>query len=355
MDFIFGGFKISKIKPNLKMSIQRMHIVKAKKAEQIKRSKKDIAMLLKNGKEEKARIRCEHVVREDFTIEAYEILELLCELILERLKLIEAEEECPFDMREAVSTLVYAATRTEVPELIKVKEQFQKKYGKDFIRNAMKNQDRCVNARVIQKLSAQPPNSWIVLNYMKEIASAFNLSWKPNEDDARFDAPCSAPTGNDVLQGGGSHITQPYAQTDGRITKPGAVPSTFQPVPMAQAVGGIYQNATPAGPSQAFSAPSMPPQQPATQGFDIPSAPTNSLTFDNRNNKGNGGDGGGGGGGMSAGATLPSVPPAPAAPEDLPKAAPSSSNSNNNNGGSGGGGDIPGFDELSARFAALRG
>ena len=79
------------------------------------------------GKDEKARIRTEHIVREDFTVEAYDIISLLCELVLERTMLLASEDECPFDMREAVSTLIYAANRTEIPELAKVKDQLTRK------------------------------------------------------------------------------------------------------------------------------------------------------------------------------------------------------------------------------------
>ena len=34
----------------------------------------------------------EHIIRSDFTIEAYEILELYCELLHERIRLIAAEK-----------------------------------------------------------------------------------------------------------------------------------------------------------------------------------------------------------------------------------------------------------------------
>ena len=52
-----------------------------------------MADLLKEGNEEKARIKAEHLVRDDFTIEAYDILALLLELCTERLTLIAQEKE----------------------------------------------------------------------------------------------------------------------------------------------------------------------------------------------------------------------------------------------------------------------
>lgn len=92
--------------------------------------------------------------------------------------LVKTERECPYDMREAVCTLIWAANRTEIPELTEVralvwlvrlhrahalvrvcmaqvKKQLVKKYGQDFAAAATRNADGCVNERVIQKLSVQ--------------------------------------------------------------------------------------------------------------------------------------------------------------------------------------------------------
>lgn len=69
--------------------------------------------------------------------------------------LVKSESECPYDMREAVCTLIWAASRTEIPELVEVKKQLTKKYGQDFEAAAMRNVDACVNERVIQKLSVR--------------------------------------------------------------------------------------------------------------------------------------------------------------------------------------------------------
>lgn len=155
---MFSSFNVNKFKPNLKMAVSRITIVKNKKTNAVKNQRREIASLLSQGKEEKCRIRVEGVIREDFTIEAYEILELLCELLAERCALISAEKECPYDMREAVSTLIYAADRTEIPELREVKKQLKKKYGQDFTLAAEKNINGCVNERVIQRLSIQVPH-----------------------------------------------------------------------------------------------------------------------------------------------------------------------------------------------------
>ena len=95
----------------------RIKLFKNKKTIQIQASKKAVANFLQEGKVEKARLEAERIVRDDFFIEAYDILELMCELVRDNVKLLEAEDECPYDMVEAVSTILYAADRTEVPEL----------------------------------------------------------------------------------------------------------------------------------------------------------------------------------------------------------------------------------------------
>ncbi|CAN0292912.1 unnamed protein product, partial [Ectocarpus sp. 13 AM-2016] len=102
------------VKPFLKMSITRLNLLVNKKANHIKISKKEIARLLADGKEEKARIKVEQVIREDFTIEAYDVLELHCELVAERMRLVASQKDVPPDMEQAVCTIIWAADRAEV-------------------------------------------------------------------------------------------------------------------------------------------------------------------------------------------------------------------------------------------------
>ncbi|KAI9905238.1 hypothetical protein PsorP6_013711 [Peronosclerospora sorghi] len=61
--------------------------------------------------------------------------------------------------------------------------------------------DGCVNERVIQKLSVQPPSAFLVVNYVKEIAKEFKVNWEPDgtqETDPLALIP--APTGATVMR-----------------------------------------------------------------------------------------------------------------------------------------------------------
>ncbi|KAI9912029.1 hypothetical protein PsorP6_009776 [Peronosclerospora sorghi] len=76
-------FNVNKLKPNLNMAVHRIGIVKNKKANAALAQRREVGRLLAD-KEEKARIRVEGIIRDDFTMEGYEILELMCELLAER-------------------------------------------------------------------------------------------------------------------------------------------------------------------------------------------------------------------------------------------------------------------------------
>ena len=81
---------------------------------------------------------------------AYEILELYCELIAVRIQLIGEETTRPVDLQEPVASVVYAAPIcSEITELTKARTQLQAKYGKEFVQAISQNS---AEAGVNQKL-----------------------------------------------------------------------------------------------------------------------------------------------------------------------------------------------------------
>jgi vacuolar protein sorting-associated protein IST1 len=371
-------FSAHKLKASLKMASQRITLVNNKMDNAIKRQKKEIARLLEIGKEEKARIKVEHVIRDDFTMEAHELLELLCETVVARLPLIVAEKECPFDMINSVSTLIYCAPRVQIPELQEVRKQLVKKYGKEFGGRAARNIDGVVNERVIHKLSVQPPNAFLVLNYLKEIATQYHVNWKPAAPAEGADQPMPAPTGFSVTPGAGSGFTNLYG---------GGGSGPTVPPPGCSGSGGADGGLPSLPPAAPSPAPSI---TPALNDFaDTPPA------FDEIPNPPGGftsngaaglpmppapGTAGGASGGISglpmppgAGAGIGGLPMPPAGPNagNVDTKSPGMPPSGNGGGGNvggvqppgegvggvppPGGGGAPDFDELTARFNALRG
>ncbi|KAL3800877.1 hypothetical protein ACHAW5_002028 [Stephanodiscus triporus] len=209
---IFGGYDELKLKPQLKMAVTRFSIAANKKSALCKQQRREIAMLLdeRPPKEEKARIKAEALIRDDDTIEAYEILQLDCELLSERIKLIShGGGACPPDLVECVSTLIWASAVVDVPELVEARKQFRHRYGRNFEEDALRNAGGVVNERVARKLSIQPPSAYLVQVYLEKIADEHGVRWKPSAPltPEEMSEPTRTPTGTSVLSRGRPSLT----------------------------------------------------------------------------------------------------------------------------------------------------
>lgn len=80
----------TRLKVQLKLAINRLRMLQAKKTSLNQQNRREIGTLLEKGKEESARIRVEHIIRDDLFIEAMENLELYCDLLLARFGLLES-------------------------------------------------------------------------------------------------------------------------------------------------------------------------------------------------------------------------------------------------------------------------
>lgn len=183
-----------------------------KKSALMKQQMREIAKLLSEDppKEEKARIRSEALIRDDVTIEAYEILQLNCELIYERIKLITASKTCPEDMKSTVATTIWASSRVDIKELVEVRKLLRSKFGKEFDNQCINNVNGICNERVVAKLSVQPPTAYEVQTYLEKICDQFHVDWKPlnklNPD--QLAEPMAAPTGYSVQVAAGSGLSK---------------------------------------------------------------------------------------------------------------------------------------------------
>ncbi|XP_059372007.1 IST1 homolog isoform X2 [Carassius carassius] len=177
-----GGFKSERLRVNLRLVINRLKLLEKKKTELAQKARKEIADYLSAGKDERARIRVEHIIREDYLVEAMEILELYCDLLLTRFGLIQSMKELDPGLQEAVSTLIWAAPRlqSEVAELKIVSDQLCAKYSKEYGKLCRTNQIGTVNDRLIHKLSVEAPPKILVERYLIEIAKNYNVPYEPD-------------------------------------------------------------------------------------------------------------------------------------------------------------------------------
>lgn len=79
----------SKLKTHLRLAINRLKLAEKKKTELNQKARKEIADFIAAGKYERAKIRVEFIIREDYLVEAYELVEMYCDLLLSRFGLIQ--------------------------------------------------------------------------------------------------------------------------------------------------------------------------------------------------------------------------------------------------------------------------
>ncbi|KAL0541268.1 hypothetical protein IC582_021310 [Cucumis melo] len=191
---VFAG----KCKTCLSLAISRIKLLQNKRDLQLKLMRKEIAQFLQTGQEQIARIRVEHVIREQNIWDAYEILELFCEFVLARVPIIESQRECPVELREAIASIIFAAPRcSDLPDLLQLKNLFAVKYGKEFVSAISElRPDSGVNRSIIEKLSVSAPPGELKLKVMKEIAKQHGLNWDSSSTVSEF-----SKTHEDLLGG----------------------------------------------------------------------------------------------------------------------------------------------------------
>ncbi|CAO2829469.1 unnamed protein product [Amaranthus hypochondriacus] len=189
--FFRRDFNSSKCKTWARMTTSRIKLLRNKRETVVRQMRRDVALLLQSGQDATARIRVEHVIREQNMMAANEILELFCERLVTRLSIIAKQRDCPVDMKESISSLIFAGPRcSDIPELLAIRDIFQKKYGKDFVAAATDlRPDSGVNRLLIEKLSALNPSGELKLKVMKEIAKEYQVEWDTTETETELLKP----------------------------------------------------------------------------------------------------------------------------------------------------------------------
>ncbi|KAK9071465.1 hypothetical protein SSX86_010034 [Deinandra increscens subsp. villosa] len=187
----FTGFNTSKCKTAAKLAVARIKLLRNKRQVVVRQMRRDIALLLQSGEDATARIRVEHVMREQNILAANEFVELFCELIVQRLTIIAKQRVCPADLKEGISSVIFAAPRcSEIPELVALRDIFEKKYGKDFVAAATDLRPDCgVNRMLIDKLSVRTPAGEVKLKVLKEIAKEYQIDWDTTESEEELLKP----------------------------------------------------------------------------------------------------------------------------------------------------------------------
>ncbi|KAJ0669470.1 putative vacuolar protein sorting-associated protein Ist1 [Helianthus annuus] len=174
LDALLGRkFKTSKFKATVNLAVSRVTVLKNQRQARLAVARSDIIQLLNLDHHESALLRVDQVIKEQNMLDVLVMVDGYCHVVLQMVNLIEKEKDCPDELKEAVSSLLYAAPRCgEFPELQEVREILTSRYGKEFARGAIELRSNCgVNTRMIQKLSPRQSSLETRMKVLQEIAA----------------------------------------------------------------------------------------------------------------------------------------------------------------------------------------
>ncbi len=189
---------------SFRLAVNRLKLLEKKNTELALKARKEIADYIAAGKAERgyntflstcycssicqhffifpAKIRVEQIIREDYLVEAMEILEMYCDLLLARFGLVQQMKTLDEGLSEAISSLIWVAPRmlADVAELKIIAEQLGVKYGKPYSLACRDNAIGTVAPKLMHKLSVQAPPKILVEKYLIEIAKNYNVFYEPD-------------------------------------------------------------------------------------------------------------------------------------------------------------------------------
>lgn len=177
-----SGPNYTKLKAYLRLAINRLKLLEKKKTELAQKARKEIADYIAYGKFERAKIRVEHIIREDYMVEAMELVEMYCDLLLARFGLIQQMKNLDEGLAEAISTIIWVAPRmqTDVEELKVIADILTTKYGRQYTDACREEAIQTISEKLKHKMSVQSPSKLLVEKYLIEIAKNYNIEYEPD-------------------------------------------------------------------------------------------------------------------------------------------------------------------------------
>ncbi|CAN8305334.1 unnamed protein product [Cochlearia groenlandica] len=178
--FLGRSFKTNKFKSLLNLALTRLSILKNQRQARFSQATSDVTELLKLGHHDNALHRVDQVVKEQNTLDVLFFVHGYLTLLIDRVHLFEHSRDCPDELLEAVSSLLFAASRLgEFPELQEIRNVLISRFGKDLAARSIELRSNCgVNPKIIQKLSTRHPASEARMKVLKEIAAESNIVLK---------------------------------------------------------------------------------------------------------------------------------------------------------------------------------
>jgi len=190
-----------KLKVNLGLVVTRLKLIEKKKTGLALRARPEIAEYVRISKTDRARVRVESIIREDYLVEAMELVEMYADLLQSRLGLLQAGN-LHESLRKPVATLIWAAPRLSqyCSELQIVHKLLGDIFGKKFVKACESNEMDYVCDRVIAKMDPKPPKGSLVERYLIEICRAADVDFTPDPKALAEELFNNPPPNTDFLE-----------------------------------------------------------------------------------------------------------------------------------------------------------
>ncbi|KAK6142340.1 hypothetical protein DH2020_022688 [Rehmannia glutinosa] len=152
----------------------RLKLLKNKRNCIVKQCREDVAELLKHGHDQSAFERVEQIIMDENIVQVYDLLYQFSEFIIINLSYIRKHRDCPNDINEAVSTLIFSSARFgELPELISIRKLFGERYGERFVITALQLlPGNLVNHQIKENFYIKKVSDDVKYRLLAEIASS---------------------------------------------------------------------------------------------------------------------------------------------------------------------------------------
>uniref|UniRef100_A0A1J3EHS8 IST1-like protein n=1 Tax=Noccaea caerulescens TaxID=107243 RepID=A0A1J3EHS8_NOCCA len=181
LDALFGRtFKTNKFKSLINLALTRLSILKNQRQARFTQATSDVTELLKLGQHDNAYHRVDQVIKDKNILDVFFFVHGYFTLLLDRVHLFEHNRDSPEELLEAVSGLLFAASRIgEFPELQEIRNVLISRFGKDLAASSIELRNNCgVNPIIIQKLSTRHPPREVRMKVLKEIAAENDIVLK---------------------------------------------------------------------------------------------------------------------------------------------------------------------------------
>ncbi|XP_038886174.1 uncharacterized protein LOC120076425 isoform X1 [Benincasa hispida] len=168
-------FAASKFREAVNLGLSRIATLKEERSNNCSANLRAIQLFIPYGKPfiKPALRRCGDLIKNQNRLDAYIIIEGYLNLLLERIHLFGHGRDCPDELKEAASGVVFAATRCkEIRELEDIKSILTSHFGRQFIGQAVElHNNNAPQQRLGEKLSEMKPSPESKMNLLNAIAS----------------------------------------------------------------------------------------------------------------------------------------------------------------------------------------